>query len=285
MHFWCPDVYEGAPTTITAFLSVGSKAAGFALAIRFLDALKIVDGDLARRVSWHTIMIVLSIFTMTLGNLAALWQDNLKRMLAYSSIAHAGYMMMGMAILNRGEYSGAGLIAYYLLAYLAMNLGAFAVVILIENRLGSVDLESYTGLGRRAPFLAVALTIFLFSLIGIPPTAGFGGKYMLFQGVLAAGATGGWPYYVLAVAAVLNTAVSVYYYARIIKNMYLTDLTPAPSHSGPSGAAAPVAPPLERLTFPALGTALVALFLFLTFYLFFRIGDISKATLSLKIFS
>ena len=285
MHFWCPDVYEGAPTCITAFLSVTSKAAGFALTIRFLEALKIVD-PLASRVDWRVIMIVISLFTMTLGNLAALWQDNLKRMLAYSSIAHAGYMLMGTVVLRGGQYSGAGLIAYYLLAYLAMNLGAFAVVILMENRLGSVDISAYTGLGRRAPFLAVALTIFLFSLIGIPPTAGFGGKYLLFQGVLEAGKNGGgWPYYFLAVAAVVNTAISVYYYARIIKNMYLTgEPATAEAAAGGNGRSYFEGEP-ARLSVPLLGTVLVAFFLFLTFYLFFRLGDVSKATFNLKIFS
>ncbi len=284
MHFWCPDVYEGAPTAITAFLSVGSKAAGFALAMRFLLALKIVDPDLARSVSWPIIMIVVSMFTMTLGNFAALWQDNLKRMLAYSSIAHAGYMCMGLAILRGGEYPGAGLVAYYLLAYLAMNLGAFAVVILVEDRLGSVDIASYAGLGRRAPFLAAALTVFLFSLIGIPPTAGFAGKYQLFSGVLAEGKTGGWPYYLLAVVAVLNTAVSVYYYARIIKNMYLLGTGEGAARA--EGAGAGTAAPAEgRLRFPLLGTGLVAALLFLTFFLFFWLERISRTTLALRIFS
>ncbi len=276
MHFWCPDVYEGAPTTITAFLSVGSKAAGFALTIRFLDALKLLDPALAARVNWPFIMIVISVLTMSLGNFAALWQNNLKRMLAYSSIAHAGYMMMGFAILSATEYPGVGVIAYYLLAYLAMNLGAFAVVILIENRLGSVDISAYSGLGRKAPFLAFSLTIFLFSLIGIPPTAGFSGKWQLFLGVLDEAQRGGWPYYFLALMAVANTAVSVYYYARIIKGMYLD--SPAPGAAA-AGADEP------KLKFPALGTALVAFFLFLTFYLFFGLERVSQATLHLKILS
>ncbi len=285
MHFWCPDVYEGAPTAITAFLSVGSKAAGFALGMRFLVALDIVNEEIREAVSWPIILIVISMFTMTLGNFAALWQNNMKRLLAYSSIAHAGYMLMGLVIIpGVGEYRGTGLVAYYLLAYLAMNLGAFAVVILIEKRLGSVDIGAYAGLGKRAPFLAVALTIFLFSLIGIPPTAGFAGKLQLFLGVLAAGKAGGWPYYVLAVVAVVNTAVSVYYYARIIKNMYLLE----PMHEGEKAARAegasglPAAP--DKLRIPLMGTALVALFLFLTFYLFFQLEAVSRATLNLKVF-
>ncbi len=281
MHFWCPDVYEGAPTTITAFLSVGSKAAGFALTLRFLDALKLLDPVLAARVNWPFIMIVISVLTMSLGNFAALWQNNLKRMLAYSSIAHAGYMMMGFAILGgpqhpEAQYPGLGVIAYYLLAYLAMNLGAFAVVILVENRLGSVDIAGYSGLGRNAPFLAFSLTIFLFSLIGIPPTAGFSGKWQLFLGVLDEAQRGGWPYYFLALMAVANTAVSVYYYARIIKGMYLD--SPVPEPEAPETQAA-------RFSFPILGTALVAFLLFLTFYLFFGLEGVSRTTLHLKILS
>jgi NADH-quinone oxidoreductase subunit N len=278
MHFWCPDVYEGAPTPVTAFLAVGSEAAGFALALRLFEALKIVDAELARTVAWPMVVIVLSALTMTLGNFAALWQDNLKRMLAYSSIAHAGYMLMGLAIVHGAStpWAGSGLVAYYLLAYFAMNLGAFAVVILVEGRTGSVDIGAYAGLGRRAPFLAIALTIFLFSLIGIPPTAGFAGKFQLFSGVLAEGATGGWPYYALAVIAVLNTAVSVYYYARIIKNMYLVDAPAGAGAAGGDGGA---------LRFPVLGMALVAALLFLTFFLFFQLDLVAKATLNLRIFS
>lgn len=287
MHFWCPDVYEGAPTAITAFLSVGSKAAGFALGMRFLEALQIVDAEVARSVSWPIILIVISLFTMTLGNFAALWQDNLKRMLAYSSIAHAGYMLMGLVIIpGSEEFPATALVSYYLLAYLAMNLGAFSVVILIESRLGSVDIGAYAGLGRRAPFLAVGLTIFLFSLIGIPPTAGFAGKLQLFGGVLEAAKTGGWPYYVLAVGGVLNTAVSVYYYARIIKNMYLLD--PAADGAGmpETGGSVPAvgAGTAGKIRIPLVGTALVAVFLFLTFYLFFQMEQIARATLHLKVF-
>src|SRR4030095_5899550 len=125
-------------------------------------------------VDWRLILIVISILTMTLGNFAALWQTNLKRLMAYSSIAHAGYLMMGLTLLEtQTEFDGIKTISFYLLAYLAMNFGAFAVVILIENRLGSVDLKDYAGIGRRAPYLAFALTVFLFSLIGVPPTAGF----------------------------------------------------------------------------------------------------------------
>jgi NADH-quinone oxidoreductase subunit N len=267
MHFWCPDVYEGAPTPITAFLSVASKGAGFALALRFLSGFAAVLHE-----SWPVAMVVVSIATMTLGNFAALWQDNLKRLFAYSSIAHAGYMMMGVAILGLSGSGPGGipLIAYYLLAYLAMNLGAFAVVILIENRTGSVNLSDYEGMGWRAPFLGVSLTVFLFSLIGVPPTAGFTGKFQLFMGVIdrAAGAGPlGVLYYALAVAAVINTAVSVYYYARIIKNMYLVSVEEV----------------VERIRVPLIGNLLVAALLAMTILLFLYAKPILDQTLVLGI--
>ncbi|MBI4585596.1 MAG: NADH-quinone oxidoreductase subunit N [Planctomycetes bacterium] len=273
MHFWCPDVYEGAPTPITAFLSVASKAAGFALCLRFFSNLKFADAALDQAISWPVVMIVISMVTMTVGNFAALWQENLKRLFAYSSIAHAGYMMMGVSILGipGASTGGVQLIAYYLLAYLAMNLGAFAVVILIENRTRSVNLSDYNGMGWRAPFLGVALTVFLFSLIGIPPTAGFTGKFQLFMGVLERAAKIGGHLgtllYILAVVAVINTAVSVYYYARIIRNLYLTRI----EEGG------------ERVSVPFLGTALVAVLVAMTFYLFFSAESILDKTLNLKI--
>lgn len=271
MHFWAPDVYEGAPTVITAFLSVISKAAGFAITLRFLGALAAsitglppaaAAATLWRSVDWQLILILISIVTMTFGNLAALWQTNLKRLMAYSSIAHAGYLMMGLTLLgSTARYGGEQTIAFYLVAYLAMNFGAFAVAILVENRLGSADLEAYRGLGRRSPFLAGALTVFLFSLIGVPPTAGFMGKFHLFMGILDHGGTA---YYVLALAAALNTAISAYYYLNIAKVMYFekgTSFDPIPSS--------------------ALGRVVVAGMLFLTFYLCFFADSILKTTLKL----
>ncbi len=272
MHFWAPDVYDGAPTVITAFLSVISKAAGFAIALRFLGGLSdsiasLPAADAAtglwEMVDWRTMLIVISILTMTLGNLAALWQTNLKRLMAYSSIAHAGYLMMGLTLLGMAtKYSGMQTIAFYLLAYLAMNFGVFAVVILVENRLGSVELDDYRGLGKRSPFLALALTVFLFSLIGVPPTAGFLGKFHLFMGVID---IGGWRYYVLVIAAILNTAVSAYYYLRIAKTMYFE-----------KGAT------LDPISSPALGRLVVAGMLFLTFYLCFYADSILGTTLNLR---
>jgi NADH-quinone oxidoreductase subunit N len=277
MHFWTPDVYDGAPTAVTAYLSVVSKAAGFAIALRFLESLAasvagLAPGDLAwslwEKVDWRLFLIAISILTMTLGNFAALWQTNLKRLMAYSSIAHAGFLMMGLTILGApSEYSGMQTISFYLLAYLAMNFGAFAVVILVENRTGSVELAEYSGLGRRAPFLSLALTVFLFSLIGVPPTAGFMAKLHLFMGVLDWGASGGpnaWAYYVLAAAAVVNTAVSAYYYLKIAKAMYF-ERTAA----------------LEPVEAPLLGRFVVAAMVVLTFYLCFRADEVLETTLKL----
>lgn len=224
-HMWCPDVYEGAPTSFTAFLSVGPKAAGFALALRFFYGAFAgpmgADG-LAASVSnipWPAIIGVLSAITMTLGNLTALVQTNLKRLLAYSSIAHAGYMLMGLAAVS---VLGAQGIMIYMLVYLIMNLGAFLVVIVVAQATGSESILDYRGLSRRHPLAAITFAIFLFSLTGLPPFAGFTGKWYLFYAVIerAAGPNGFW-YGALALIAALNTAVSLYYYARIIKAMFL----------------------------------------------------------------
>ena len=278
MHFWAPDVYEGAPTAITAFLSVLSKAAGFALAIRFFHGLAGSIGGLEANAAatqlwqyldWRALLILLSILTMTFGNLAALWQTNLKRLLAYSSIAHAGYLMMGLTLLGRTtEYTGPQTIAYYLWAYLAMNFGAFAVVILLENRLGSAHIDAYRGLGRRAPFLAASLTVFLFSLIGVPPTSGFFGKFHLLMGVVSVPE---WPYYTLATAAIINTAISAYYYLRIAKTMYFES-------SDVAGAVDDGA-----VETPALGRVVVLGMVILTFYLFFMATELLTTTLNLEL--
>lgn len=217
-HFWTPDVYEGAPITITAYLSVASKAAGFAVLIRFIKTTffdGIIQGgywSLLQLVDWQSIIIVLSIITMTLGNFAALWQDNLKRMLAYSSIAHAGYILLGLAVL-----SDQGLIAVliYFSIYLFMNLGAFFVVMLIANKIGSENIDDYKGLGYSIPFLGTALAIFLVSLTGLPPTAGFIAKLYLFIALVDANMIA------VAIIALLNTVVSLYYYVRVLKNLFL----------------------------------------------------------------
>ncbi|MCG8607134.1 NADH-quinone oxidoreductase subunit N [bacterium] len=221
-HFWAPDVYEGAPTPITAFLSVGPKAAGFAMLIRFFNV-SLVDGgataDLERWFSisgldWPQLLAVISAATMTLGNLIAIVQNNVKRLLAYSSIAHAGYALMGTVLLSeQGIYAT----MFYLVVYYIMNLGAFLVVIINQDIVGSESIDDYKGLAWRAPLPAIAMGVFLFSLTGLPPTAGFIGKFYLFAAVIK----GGQAYYWLAVVGIINSVISLYYYARILKSMFL----------------------------------------------------------------
>lgn len=220
-HFWTPDVYEGAPITITAFLSVASKAAGFAMMIRFffmtfLDS-KTAEGvwTTMQGVDWNIIIATISVLTMTIGNLVAVWQNNLKRLLAYSSIAHAGYMLMGVVVLSN---IGLASILIYFVMYFFMNLGAFFVVMSVADKIGSEDIDDYRGLASRAPFIAAAFSIFLISLTGLPPTAGFVGKLYLFTAVLNS------PKFLwLAIAGAVNSVISLYYYARIFRNMYLRD--------------------------------------------------------------
>ena len=273
MHFWAPDAYQGAPTPVTAFLAVLSKAAGFAVAIRFFQSLTDSVNGLAESDASYAIwaefigapasspylplIMIISIVTMTVGNLAALWQDNLKRMLAYSSIAHAGYMMMGLTLLDpngAADVGGIEAIAFYLLAYLAMNFGVFAIVIIVENRGGTADLASFRGLGKRAPLLAAAMIVFIFSLIGLPPTGGFMGKFKLFMGLLDMERS---EYYILAIAAAINTAVSAYYYLKIAREMYFSE------------ASQPDGEPSE-IKGSALANVMVASMVVMTFYLFFR---------------
>jgi NADH-quinone oxidoreductase subunit N len=217
-HFWTPDVYEGAPITITAYLSVASKAAGFAVLIRFIKAVffsGISQGgywNLLTYFDWQSVLVLISIVTMTLGNFSALWQDNLKRMLAYSSIAHAGYILLGVAVLSD---QGITAVLIYFAIYMFMNLGAFLIVMLIANKIGSENIDDYKGLGYSIPFLGTVLAIFLVSLTGLPPTAGFVAKLYLFIALVDA------KMIVAAIIALLNTVVSLYYYIRVLKNMYL----------------------------------------------------------------
>src|SRR6266545_1664395 len=225
-HMWCPDVYEGAPTPFTAFLSVGPKAAGFALALRFFHSALAGPGsgpagfaDALAGIPWPAVVGVISAVTMTLGNFTALGQTNLKRLLAYSSIAHAGYTLMGLsAVSGRGVQA----VMIYMLVYLVMNVGAFIVVILVAESTGSESILDYKGLARRHPLAAVSFAIFLFSLTGLPPFAGFAGKWYLFYAVFEriSGPGGGW-YAVLALIGALNTAVSLYYYMRIVRAMFI----------------------------------------------------------------
>ena len=216
-HFWCPDVYAGAPTPVTAFLSIGPKVAGFAVLVRFFyggmaeragDATWNVVGS----VPWPAILIGVSIVTMTLGNIAALLQSNLKRLLAYSSIAHAGYIMMGAVVLSD---DGIQAMLAYIVVYLFMNLGAFLVVIVVHNGTGSFELQDYAGIWRRSPILTIIAGIFLFSLMGIPPFAGFLAKWYIFAAVIKADLA--W----FAVVGVLNSAIGAFYYIKVLKMMFI----------------------------------------------------------------
>ncbi len=211
-HMWTPDVYEGAPTPMTAFMSAGPKAAGFAALLRiFLLALPTLQAE------WSQVLWVLAVLTMTVGNITALRQDNIKRVLAYSSIAHAGYALVGF---TAGNGTGTAGILFYMLSYAFMNIGAFAIIILVAKK-GETNgnVSDFAGLGFKKPVLAVVMTLFLFSLAGMPPTAGFIGKFYLFSGAVQKG------YIWLAVIGVLNSAASVYYYLRIMVYMYMKDAT------------------------------------------------------------
>jgi NADH-quinone oxidoreductase subunit N len=215
-HMWCPDVYQGAPTPVTAFLSVGPKAAGFALLIRFFTAgvPDTIGSGMEAVTPWPLLIAIIACATMTLGNLAALNQTNLKRMLAYSSIAHAGYLLLGLCA---GGHDGVFAILVYLVTYLFMNIGAFTVIMALSDAGLGEEISDYQGLGKRAPSAALAMAMFLFSLTGLPPFAGFFGKYFLFAALIAKGGTLA---VTTAVIGVLNSAVSLFYYARVLKAMY-----------------------------------------------------------------
>ncbi len=207
-HMWAPDVYEGSPTPITAFLSVGSKAASFAMLIRiFVEGLPSMSAD------WRLLFWVLAVVSMTVGNVAAVTQSNVKRMLAYSSIAHAGYVLIGIVV---GTARGITAMLVYLMIYAVMQLGAFAVLVVLRRRdVVGEELKDFSGLAFRSPFAAFAMLLFMLSLGGIPPTAGFMGKFWLFSAAIDA------HYYWLAIIGVLNSAISLYYYVRIVVFMYL----------------------------------------------------------------
>ncbi len=209
-HMWTPDVYQGAPTPITAFMSVGAKAAGFAAFLRlFAGALSVERG------AWMPAVALIAALTMTVGNLAALRQISLKRMLAYSSIAHAGYILVGLTAANA---SGIAAVLFYLFVYAFMNIGAFAVVIALERQgEGDALIDQARGLAQRHPLLAAAMAIFMFSLTGVPPLAGFFGKLYLFQAAVEANLT--W----LAIVGVINSAISAYYYLRVVVMMYMAE--------------------------------------------------------------
>lgn len=214
-HQWAPDAYEGAPTPVTAFLSVGPKAAGFALLIRLaLTALP------AFQEHWVPLLSLVAMISMTLGNVVALRQTNVKRLLAYSSIAQAGYMLIGLVgySLSAGPvFAGLNGVLIYIAAYLFTNLGAFICVIAIENATGAVEIPEYAGLIKRAPFLAVMLVIFFLSLAGIPPTAGFIGKFFVFGAALKQG------FLALAAVGVVNSVISVFYYFNVVRAAFFLE--------------------------------------------------------------
>jgi NADH-quinone oxidoreductase subunit N len=241
-HMWTPDVYEGAPTVVTAFMSVGAKVGGFAAMLRVLMTALPDIGD-----TWMGAIAMLSALTLILGNVVALVQPNIKRMLAYSSIAHAGYIMIAVAASAKSP-DGVGAALFYMLAYLFTNLGAFAVVIAVERKEGEgVMLDDYKGLAKRSPILALALAYFMLSLTGVPPTGGFSGKFYVFRTAVEADLV--W----LAIIGVVTSVVSGYYYLRVVYTMYMQD-----------GEG-------EVTAKPALGTA-VAVTLFATLLLGFLPG-------------
>jgi NADH-quinone oxidoreductase subunit N len=211
-HYWSPDVYEGAPTTATGFFSVVPKAAGFAALIRVLLTFFPLGHSTERWLDYPSVemvMSVLAVCTMIIGNLAALGQDNAKRMLAYSSIAHAGYMLAGLSVLD--DSAGPSAVLFYLVVYLFMNLGAFVCLVALENQFGGSELKQLRGAVRREPILAVALCVFLFSLTGLPPLAGFIGKYLIMVKLADAGRWG------MILCIGLNSVISLYYYMKIAK--------------------------------------------------------------------
>ena len=239
-HMWAPDVYEGAPTSVTALIATGSKAAAFAVLVRLL-----LSGVRAVQADWTAVLWVLAALTMTLGNVVAIAQSNLKRMLAYSSIAHVGYMLVGLVA---GGAAGAGAVLFYLLAYTFTTAGTFGVITLcVRAGEEAVDVRDYAGLGRRHPVLAFALALLLLSLVGIPPLAGFVGKFYLFGAAVRAGFV--W----LAVLGVLNSAIAAYYYLRVIVTMYMQE---------PDEQSASVAPSFAgglALTIAVIGVVLLGL--------------------------
>lgn len=217
-HMWTPDVYQGAPSSVVAFMSVGAKAAGFAALLRVL-----IEAFPALSVNWGVVAWWLAALTMIWGNIAAIAQTNIKRMLAYSSIAHAGYILMALAAAANAEVASTAVSAaiFYLLAYMFANLGAWAVVVTVEGKDGQgLAIRDFAGLSRRRPGLSIAMAIFMLSLTGVPPTIGFIGKFSLFTAVVDAGLV--W----LAVIGILTSLISAYYYLRVVVYMFMQEGDP-----------------------------------------------------------
>jgi len=243
-HFWCPDVFEGAGVDVAAFLSVASKGAGLTLLLRIVMTIAhalgygIPEHGREVLVSLAVVIGVMGAVTCTVGNTAAYVQTNIKRLLAYSSIAHAGYMLCILSLVIRGSSSAVSLastaaqaLLVYLAVYLFMNLGAFTVAGLIHRQTGSENIEDYANLGRRNPLLAVCMAAFMFSLVGLPPFAGFGAKYLVMASL---GANGSWWWALVAMIG-LNTVFSLFYYMRIVRMMFLVDNDKAEVETGPLG--------------------------------------------------
>ena len=261
-HFWAPDTYEGSPTPITAFLSVASKAGGF-VAILSL----IYFGFYASQTAWQPILWALAVASMTLGNLTALKQTNIVRMLAYSSIAQGGFILAPLAVAAEGsaKQSAFEAVVIYLLIYAAMNIGAFAVVIAVARRTRSAEIQSYSGLGQTAPALALLMSVFLFSLAGIPPLAGWFAKFVMFRAIFAGGTPAA---YTLGVIAAVNSVIAFFYYAAVARKMWFR----SPEESGVETT--------QSATPPALGIALtlsmlVVLVIGVYPQLFARVGELA----------
>jgi NADH-quinone oxidoreductase subunit N len=218
LHFWAPDVYQGAPTPVTGFLSTASKAAGFAVLIRFFSTILVIDPQITAEFQqfindyWQLLMAIIAVLTMTVGNLLAINQSNVKRMLAYSSIAHAGYALVGVAA---GSGLGITSVVFYLIVYLVTNLAAFGIVAAVWRVTGSDEFKAYSGLSRRAPGLALAMLVAFLSLAGMPPFGGFIAKVLVFAAAIEAGLV--W----LAALGVINSIVGLYYYLIVLKYVYL----------------------------------------------------------------
>ena len=245
-HMWVPDVYEGAPTPITAYLSVASKAAGFAVILRVFYSAFGLPSWLS--LDWGLIFGVLAAIGMTLGNIIAIPQTNIKRMLGYSSIAQAGYLMVGLATVgfsSSADIVGRSALLFFLASYALTNLGAFIAIIAISGKLDSDQIQDYSGMGKRAPLLALALTLCLVSLIGMPPAAGFMAKFYIFSGAVQHGLL--W----LVVIAVINSVISAYYYLRVVKVMWLGE--PASKKKVPSSVALRLALAISCLGVLVLG--------------------------------
>jgi NADH-quinone oxidoreductase subunit N len=234
LHMWVPDVYEGAPTPITAYLSVGSKAAGFAIILRVFYSAFTSNSTIS--LDWGIIFAILSAITMTVGNIIAIQQSNIKRMLGYSSIAQAGYVMVGLATVGVSPLlssTAQSSILFFLLSYSVTNLGAFIAIIAISNKINSDRINDFSGMGKRSPLMALALTLCLVSLIGMPPAAGFMAKFYLFSAAAQHDLL--W----LVIIAVLNSVVSAYYYLRVVKVMWMDE--PATAEKVESSGALKVA--------------------------------------------